>query len=69
MADAAFQQFLANPQLVQFEQKGRLDGNVVYGAHLNDYWRALPIVDGDAVYWFWIGSHNDYDRLLKGLRK
>ena len=26
--------------------------------------RALRLVEGDEVVWFWIGSHADYDRLL-----
>lgn len=28
-------------------------------------YRALGIADGDDVVWFWIGSHAEYDRLLK----
>ncbi len=24
--------------------------------------RALGILDGDTVTWFWIGNHDDYDR-------
>ncbi len=28
-------------------------------------WRALGLKDGDTVTWFWIGSHADYDRLVK----
>jgi len=26
---------------------------------------ALAISDGDAVIWFWIGSHSDHDKILK----
>ena len=32
----------------------------------NDY-RAVGILDEDVVVWFFIGSHAEYDRLLKGL--
>ena len=28
-------------------------------------WRALAARDGDTFIWFWIGSHADYDNLLK----
>lgn len=28
-------------------------------------WRALGLVDGDTITWFWIGSHADYDRLIR----
>jgi hypothetical protein len=30
-------------------------------------WRALGLVESDTIYWYWIGSHSDYDRLLKTL--
>jgi hypothetical protein len=28
-------------------------------------WRALGLLDGDTVTWFWIGSHTEYDRLIQ----
>jgi len=27
-------------------------------------YRALGIVQGDTVYWYWIGRHDEYERLL-----
>jgi hypothetical protein len=39
----------------------------VYSARVSIGYRALGTVDGDVVVWFWIGSHADYDRLLKQL--
>ena len=30
-------------------------------------WRALGVVEGDRIAWFWIGSHNDYTNLLAQL--
>ena len=30
-------------------------------------WRAAGILDGDVVVWFWIGSHADYEQLLRHL--
>jgi hypothetical protein len=29
-------------------------------------YRALGIVDEEAVIWFWIGSHDEYERLIRG---
>jgi hypothetical protein len=26
--------------------------------------RAIGIMDGDTVTWFWIGSHDDYERFF-----
>jgi len=29
------------------------------------HYRALAIEDASDLVWFWIGSHDDYDRLLR----
>jgi hypothetical protein len=29
--------------------------------------RALALLQGDTLYWFWIGPHDDYERMLKSL--
>ena len=29
--------------------------------------RALGVREGDTMVWFWIGSHAEYDRLVRGL--
>lgn len=28
-------------------------------------YRALGVVDEDAVIWFWIGNHDEYERLIR----
>lgn len=28
-------------------------------------YRALGVAKPDGIYWFWIGSHADYDRLIQ----
>jgi hypothetical protein len=30
------------------------------------HYRALALEDGNDIAWFWIGTHAEYDRLLKG---
>jgi hypothetical protein len=30
-------------------------------------YRALGLLEGDTVTWFWIGGHDDYDLLLRNL--
>ncbi len=39
----------------------------VYSARINIDYRALGIVDGEEIVWFWIGSHAGYDKLLDQL--
>jgi hypothetical protein len=38
-----------------------------YSARVGLGYRAVGALDGDTVVWFWIGSHADYDKLLKQL--
>ena len=30
-------------------------------------YRALGLMSGDTIYWFWIGDHDEYERLLDEL--
>ena len=38
-------------------------GESVWSVRVGIHWRALGVRDGEAMIWFWIGSHADYDRL------
>ena len=45
----------------------RIHGEDLYSVRVGLGWRAVGLVDGDTIYWNWIGSHGDYDKLLKQL--
>ena len=36
----------------------------LWSARITDAYRALARRDGNACYWFWIGNHDDYERLI-----
>ena len=36
----------------------------IYSIRVGRSWRALGLLEGDTIYWFWIGSHSDYDSLI-----
>ena len=36
-----------------------------WSARITDDYRALGIMEGDTVIWFWIGAHDEYELLLK----
>lgn len=36
----------------------------VYSVRIGLGYRALGVLEGAVVTWFWIGSHADYDRML-----
>lgn len=39
----------------------------IYSVRVSLGWRVLGLREGDTMYWFWIGSHAEYDQLLKHL--
>ena len=61
LADQNFAILKRNPRhpSLHFKQIGRFS-SVRVGLRF----RALGISTGDAVIWFWIGNHSDYDRMI-----
>ena len=40
----------------------------IYSIRVGLGWRALGVLkDKNTLVWFWIGSHDDYDKLIKNL--
>lgn len=39
----------------------------IYSARVSSSYRVLGLLESDRIYWFWIGSHDEYDELLKRL--
>ena len=39
-----------------------------WSVRVNDDYRAVGIMDGDTVIWYFIGTHAGYDQLLKNTR-
>lgn len=39
----------------------------VYSVRIGIGWRAVGAREGETMIWFWIGSHADYDALLRRL--
>jgi hypothetical protein len=65
-ARATYRLRKANPAHPGLDFK-RIEGTAepVWSIRVGLHWRALARVDGDRAVWFWIGSHAEYDRLLK----
>jgi hypothetical protein len=36
----------------------------LYSVRIGMRYRALGLLDGDTLYWYWIGDHDEYDRAL-----
>jgi hypothetical protein len=37
-----------------------------WSCRITDSYRALAVMDEDTAVWFWIGSHSDYELLIRG---
>jgi len=61
-AEKQYRLWLEDPRhpSVRFKKIG-----VYWSARVTDDFRALGIMYGDTVIWFFIGSHAEYERLLK----
>ena len=61
-ADAHFALLKADPRhpSLHLKRVGKY-----WSVRIGPGWRALGVDVEDGILWFWIGSHADYDRLLK----
>ena len=50
---------------LHFKRVGRT--RPVYSIRIRDYYRALGLLHGDTITWFWIGNHDVYERLVKDI--
>ncbi|MEO0531010.1 MAG: hypothetical protein AAF266_10620 [Planctomycetota bacterium] len=66
-ARTAYRVFAADPQHPGLRFKKVHTRQPIYSARVSAGYRAVGVVEGDTIVWFWIGSHADYDKLLKDL--
>jgi hypothetical protein len=62
LANRNFELLKSNPRhpSLHFKRIGKL-----WSARIGDHHRALGHDVADGVHWFWIGTHADYDKMLK----
>ena len=39
----------------------------IYSVRVDLNWRAVGVLQGDTLLWFWVGPHGEYEALLKAL--
>lgn len=66
-ARAAYRLFQRDPSHPSLRFKLAHASRPIYSVRIGLAYRALGVRDGNEIIWFWIGSHADYDRLLKEL--
>jgi len=66
-AREAYRLFRQNPAHPGLHFKQVHPDPPTYSARIGIGHRAVGVLQGDTVIWFWIGSHADYDQLLNQL--
>ena len=67
-AKETFRLFNQNPYHPSFHFKRIHSTRPIFSLRITKDCRAVGIQQNNQVIWFWIGSHNDYDNLLKQIR-
>jgi len=63
-ARAAYRLFQSNPQHPSLRFKRIHNKQPIYSARINRGYRAVGVLDGEEIVWFWIGDHKDYERMI-----
>jgi mRNA-degrading endonuclease RelE of RelBE toxin-antitoxin system len=66
-AREAYRRFKDNPSHPSLHFKQVHATQPIYAARVGLGYRAVGVIDGEAVVWFWIGTHAEYDQLLRTL--
>jgi len=63
-ARRSYRLFKANPNHPSLHFKRVHTTMPVYSARVNLDYRVLGILKGNTIIWFWIGSHDEYERVI-----
>ena len=66
-AGRAYAIWRTNPYHNSLQFKRVSQKQPIYSARIGIGYRALGLRENDQIYWFWIGTHAEYDELLKRL--
>ncbi len=66
-AKDAYKQFKQNPFYPSLRFKRMHSTKPIYSVRISVEYRAVGIQDENEIIWFWIGSHDDYAKLLSRL--
>lgn len=64
-ADRAYALFRSNPQHPSLRFKLVHASRRIYSVRIGLHYRALGVLEADLIIWFWVGSHDEYERLIQ----
>ena len=68
-AKDAFQTFLEDPHHPSLNFKRIHSTRRIFSVRISLAYRAIGLVKGDEIIWFWIGAHSEYEKIIKTLRR
>lgn len=68
-AKQTYRRWKQNPYQATLEFKPVHLTKPVYSVRIGLKWRAVGILENNVIVWFWIGSHEEYNKLLNLLRR
>jgi hypothetical protein len=63
----AFRQWKKTPDHPGLRFKNVVADKPIYSVRVTLGYRALGVLEGETMVWFWIGDHSEYERLIKHL--
>lgn len=66
-ARSAYHLWLENPYHPSLQYKQIHSISSIYAVRISLGYRALGILEDDTMVWFWIGSHEEYNSMIKSL--
>lgn len=68
-ARRAYRQFKHDPSQPSLRFKAIHAEDPIYSARVGMHYRAVGVLTGKEMIWFWIGTHAEYDRLIARRRR
>jgi mRNA-degrading endonuclease HigB of HigAB toxin-antitoxin module len=68
-AKEAYKQFQEDPYYPSLHFKQVHSTRPIFSVRITKDYRAVGIIQGEDIIWFWIGTHSEYDKILKQLRR
>lgn len=69
LASRTYARWQSDPHQPSLQFKRIHSREPIYSVRIGLHWRAVCVLDGDAAIWFWIGSHANYDALIRKMRE
>jgi hypothetical protein len=66
-ARAAYRLFQQDPHHPSLRFRRVHQVEPVYSVRIGLHYRAVGLVEGELIVWFWIGSHAEYDHQIRNL--